>query len=512
MHPDASRKARARARRWTCGVLLAAILLEGCATLGPVSAPTSISRPAASDPFWNDLASTWPGDRVAVLNTGAEALEWRLRAIDSAVDSIDLQTFLWSVDETGTDVAARLLAAADRGVRIRILLDDTFTVGEGPALMALSRYPGIELRIYNPMARRPDSLVLRQVENLNDFERVDRRMHNKVMMTDTRAAIVGGRNLADEYFGRHASANFRDLELLAVGPVVADLAEVFDRFWNSPWSVPAQDLLESAGNAQQLARLRDAIAQRGRQGTALSPDSLRVAWTELMASAVTGEMRVLADEPAGEDAAGTRPTQLATELVEQLARARDELVIVSAYFIPTDGLEDAIRAAEQRGVDVRVLTNSLRSNNHTAAHAAYRGFVRKLIGYGVDLHEVRALARDRANYMQEPVERKHLGLHAKTVLIDEEWSFVGSANLDPRSLELNTEVGLLVRSAELNRRLREYLRTDFDTRNAWHVRETADGELVWVGDDRTLRSQPAESPLQRLEDWFLGPLPIQDKM
>lgn len=512
MHPDTPCKAGERGRRRTRLALIALVLLSGCTTLGPVNAPVSTARDAGGKSFLNELASSWPGDRLDVLNSGAEALDWRLRVIDSAVDSIDLQTFLWSIDETGTDVVARLIAAADRGVRVRILLDDTFTVGEGTALMALSRHPGVQLRIYNPVARRPDSLVLRQVENLNDFVRIDRRMHNKVMISDMRAAIVGGRNLADEYFGRHPGANFRDLELLAVGPVVVDLAQVFDRYWNSPWSVPAGDLLATAGNEQELARLRDTVEQRIRRTPPRSPDALRVAWNEFMTGAVTGDARVLADEPAGEDAVAVRPAQLATELVEQLAMARNELVIVSAYFIPTAELEDAIRSAEQRGVQVRVLTNSLRSNNHTAAHAAYRTFVRKLIGYGVDVHEVRALAKDRAIYMQEPVDRKHLGLHAKTLLIDEDWSFVGSANLDPRSLELNTEVGLLVQSPELNRRLRECLSRDFDTRNAWQVRESADGELVWVGDDQTLRSQPAESPLQRLEDWFLGILPIRDKM
>jgi putative cardiolipin synthase len=504
--------ASAIVRRWTCGIVLAATLLAGCATIEPVQAPVSTSLPAAGGPFWRELTSTWPGDRLDVLNAGAEALEWRLRAIDSAVESIDLQTFLWTMDESGAAVAARIAAAADRGVRVRILLDDTFTVGEGTALAALAGHPGVELRIYNPMARRPDGLVLRQVENLGDFARIDRRMLSKVMITDTRAAIVGGRNIPDEYFGRHPDANFRDLELLLVGPAVDDLASVFDEYWNDRWSVPAGDLLASLADSEQVARLRDALGQRARQEKPRSPGSLRIAWTEFMAGAAPGEVRVLADEPAGENPADTTPDQLARALIEHLGQARDEIVVVSAYFIPTAELEAAIRSARQRGVEVRVLTNSLRSNNHTAAHAAYRGFIRKLIDHGVELHEVRALAKDRARYMLEPIDGKHLGLHAKALLIDADLSFVGSANLDPRSLQPNTEMGLLVRSAELNRRLRDYLPVDFDPRNAWHVQQNADGELVWPGDDQTLRSQPAESMLQRLEDWFLAVLPIRDKM
>jgi putative cardiolipin synthase len=171
-----------------------------------------------------------------------------------------------------------------------------------------------------------------------------------------------------------------------------------------------------------------------------------------------------------------------------------------------------LRRAQARGVRVRILTNSLRSNNHTAAHSAYRGFVRSLIGHGVDLHEVRALAKDRSLYMVPPVDAKHLGLHAKAILLDDDLSFVGSANLDPRSLRLNTEMGLLVRSRELNRQLREAFGVDFDRRNAWRLEGLPDGSVRWVGDDQVLTVQPAESTWQRLEDWFFSGLPIRNEM
>jgi putative cardiolipin synthase len=192
--------------------------------------------------------------------------------------------------------------------------------------------------------------------------------------------------------------------------------------------------------------------------------------------------------------------------------ADTELVLISAYLVPTEDLAGAIRRAEERGVSVRILTNSLRSNNHTAAHSAYRRYVHQLVSSGADLHEVRALAKDRSKYMLSPVDDKELGLHAKAILIDEDKSFVGSANLDPRSLQLNTEMGLLIHSEAFNRSLREALDIDFHPRNAWHLQETDAGKLRWVADDQTLDAQPAASRLQRLEDWFLSKLPIGKEM
>lgn len=180
--------------------------------------------------------------------------------------------------------------------------------------------------------------------------------------------------------------------------------------------------------------------------------------------------------------------------------------------MPTPELEARVEEAEARGVQVRILTNSLRSNNHLAAHAAYRGHLERLVDHGADLHEVRALAVDRHRYMLTPVEDKTLGLHAKLLLVDGDTCFIGSANLDPRSLNINTEVGLVIRNPELNAALRERLEVDFHPRNAWTVRRGEHGNLEWVGHDQVLQHQPSESAIQLLEDWFIGLLPIDGQM
>jgi putative cardiolipin synthase len=497
-----------------CAAAVTALGLSACVAPQPVvDRPREEAFDPAREGLWRQLGlAALTEDRFHILNTGPEALEWRLRAIDSASSSVDLQTFLWLDDTSGRRLLARLVAAADRGVRIRILLDDSFTVGEGNAIYAVSQHPNVEVRLYNPFRQRPDDLALRQLLNLGEFQRVDHRMHNKSMVVDNRAAIVGGRNLADEYFGEHPAGNFRDMDLLAVGPVVRAVSTFFDEYWNSPWALDAGAVFARRNLTGDLPALRRWIAANVPALPEQSADAELGDWRALLAGALPARATVHADRPAGRDPSSEAPDQLAAEIVSWIGRAQRELIIVSAYLVPTPELEAVIEQAEERGVEVRILTNSLRSNNHTAAHAAYRNFVDRLVGHGADLHEVRALAKDRDRYMLRPVEGKELGLHAKLMLIDDRWSFVGSANLDPRSLRLNTEMGLLVDSPEFNRALRDHLEVDFDGRNAWHVQRTADGSLRWVSDDTVLDSQPAASMFQRLEDWFLSRLPIASEM
>jgi putative cardiolipin synthase len=237
-------------------------------------------------------------------------------------------------------------------------------------------------------------------------------------------------------------------------------------------------------------------------------------WLEAAGQADAGSAVLLADHPARGNPAehDELPDQLAIELKEWFGRAEEELILISAYLIPTPELESAIEAAEKRGVRVRILTNSLRSNNHVAAHSAYRHHIHSLLGHGAEVHEVHALAKDRGAYIRHPVEDKELGLHAKLILIDDDMTFIGSANLDPRSLRLNTEMGLLIESPSLNARVREVLDLDFLLRNAWHLELGPDGRVLWKSDEEVLETQPAATAFQRLEDWFLGVLPIEGEM
>ena len=494
-------------------VLAIFLLASGCAKLMPLELAGEYEAPAASSPLWYQLEAVRSDTWIYPLNTGRQALEWRLRVIDSATQSLDLQTFLWKDDATGLAVTARLIDAAERGVRIRLLIDDTFTDAYSLALIGLLKHPNIALRIYNPVSSRSAHLIVRQLFNLGEFKRINHRMHNKILLVDNRAAIVGGRNVADEYFGRHERYNFRDFEILTAGPSVDDISQSFDTYWNSDWSYPVETLFK----AQPLPRLDDSQMSPGGdldQESAEDEASRMAAWIGAAQTGLSGEVRVVADTPATRnlDDADAQPIQLSSTLIDLMEHAEKELVLVSAYLIPTPELESAVERAEKRGVQVRILTNSLRSNNHVAAHSAYRAHLNRLLTHGAEVHETRVLAEDRTRYMDSPVGDKHLGLHAKLMLIDQDLSFVGSANLDPRSLYLNTEMGLVIRSPAFNSHLRDLLAIDFLQRNAWYLRLDDKGRTNWIAGDTILKRQPAESFLQRLEDWLLGMLPIEQEL
>ena len=498
------------------GVALALFftLIASCVSQTPVSLPGESTPPPARSQLWGAVAADMSRDWHVLLNEGPEALDWRLRAIDSASDTIELQTFLWFFDLAGALVLDHLITAAERGVQVRILIDDTFLVSEDGMLLALARHPNIEYRVFNPFKRRADSLVTRQLLNLAEFGRLDHRMHNKAMVVDNHIAIVGGRNLADEYFGLHGQANFRDLELLLGGPVVREISAAFDDYWNNPWSVPIEMLAHAQASPEQLA-----LAHRlGRDNPHIhseeSEEALVRRWRELIAGADRGDAILYVDAPPRDDPAapGEAPVQVARELVRLFDTAQEEIVIVSAYLIPTPNLEGAVARALRRGVRVRILTNSLGSNNHLAAHSAYRNHISALLGHGAELYEIRTDANDRPLYMLSPVGRKLLALHAKALVIDDDKVFIGSANLDPRSLRINTEMGFLVVSEPFNRMVRSAVEVDFSGANAWHLELQRDGLVQWVAEGQRLTTQPGASYMQRLEDWFFTLMPIEQEL
>jgi putative cardiolipin synthase len=495
-------------------VLTVTLLASGCSTLKPVQLPDEYTLPPSDAPLWQSLAAIRPDNWFVLLNDGKSALDWRLTAIDSAVERIDLQTFLWDFDTAGSLILDRLVSAADRGVTVRILIDDTFLISEDQILMGLADHPKIEYRVFNPFKHRASGFVSREILNLTEFHRLDHRMHNKAMIVDNRIAIVGGRNLADEYFGLHSEANFRDLELLVGGPIVTEISASFGNYFNDDWSLPIGMLTHIEPNFIDLDSDRQVRDPSVYQYEEASSEDRRWLWADAVQKAFGGEASLFVDQPPVENPAAdsSAPVQLATQLIELLDEAEKQVLIISAYLIPSIDLEGAIARAVRRGVDVRILTNSIRSNNHLAAHSAYRKHINELLADGANLHEVRVDARDRHFYMFPPTDKKSLALHAKALVIDGDRVFIGSANLDPRSLRLNTEMGLLVYSEALNARVRSMVERDFSQENAWHLQFDEDGNIIWLSGNVVLTSQPAESFMQRIEDWFFMHLPIDDEM
>lgn len=495
--------------------LLAGVLLAAaCAPLQPVEMADERAVDSVDSELWTTLQPALDSDWHVLLNRGLVALDWRLTAIDSAAKSIDLQTFLLKPDAVGAAVLEHLLAAADRGVEVRFLIDDTFLNGQDELVMYMHEHDNIRLRVFNPFERRVDDMLTRQLLNIGEFQRLDHRMHNKAMIVDGRVAIVGGRNLADEYFGIHSEANFRDLEVMVGGAIVRDISQSFADYWNDDWSFP----LERLSHVQVRHMDREVLAERAAPLAMLHRErtetELARRWTARLADSVQAKSILLVDEPPeGNPAdAAEAPVQLANDLVDLIDEAREEVVMISAYLIPTPVLEEAVRRAEKRGVTVRLLTNSITSNNHLMAHSAYRNHIQTLMGHGAELFEVRSDAQDRAIYIRNPVSNKSLGLHAKALILDRHRVFIGSANLDPRSLRINTEMGLLVESEEFNASMRSAVAADFATVNSWKLTFDSAGGVVWVSGDDVLMAQPADSSLQRIEDWFFAHLPIEDEL
>ena len=500
--------------RWLYCLIFPLLLGAGCTSLESLEQVPEYTAPPADSEIWDAIDATAAEDWHVLLNDGPTALDWRLRAIDSASDSIDFQTFLWFFDTAGAMVLDHIVRAADRGVTVRILVDDTFLVHKGELLLALAEHPNIEYRVFNPFKRRSGGFGTRQLLNLAEFRRLDHRMHNKAMLVDNQVAIVGGRNIADEYFGLDDTANFRDLELLLGGKVVQEVGVAFDNYWNDRWSFPIEMLSHKKASAEQLAEARRTSDLSQHLHTEESATDLIARWLSVVEDADTGEAILYVDEPPKDNPKNREeaPIQVANELVSIFDSAESEIVIVSAYLIPTPHLEGAVERALDRGVRVRILTNSIGSNNHLSAHSAYRNHINTLLESGAELHEVRTDARDRDRYMLTPVGRKMLALHAKALIIDDDRIFIGSANLDPRSLRINTEMGFLVVSEQFNQTLRIALEDDFSAANAWQLKLQEDGSVYWVADDHTLESQPATSFMQRIEDWFFSHLPIEGEL
>jgi len=501
--------------RWVLRPVLPILLLSGCAGgLEPVESPDEWTPPPSAALLWRTLESTRQGDWFHVLNVGSKAFDWRLRAIDSAVETIDLQTFIWDLDAVGHQVRDHLLAAAARGVLVRVLVDDSFVLDADQQLLDIDRHENIELKVFNPYKRRSSHAALRQVLNAGEFHRLDHRMHNKVMVVDNRVAIVGGRNLATHYFGYHENENFRDMEVVAGGPIASELAAGFDRYWNDRWSFPVEAVLEQrAGPGAPAPVESGGTIEVGWHVEQTAQERLGD-WKRLVLAAHAGQAQLVLDRPPQDNPSeeDEAPVQVGEVLVQAIDAAEEEVWLISAYLIPTERLEAAIKRAEERGVQVRILTNSINSNNHLTAHSAYRNHVERLVKMGVDVHEVREDAKDRSLYIESPVEDKSLCLHAKILIFDDDSAFVGSANLDPRSLQINTEMGLLIESPSLNGGLRRALAPDFALRNAWHLRLNEEGRVTWVSDDTVLDHQPTHSFMRRIEDWFLSRLPLEDEM
>ncbi len=555
---------------------IAAALGLGAALSGCAGLPENVDRPvskALADPSGTALAGMVQEQRAAagarhpsgfVLLSGAQAAySSRLALVESAEKTLDLQYYAIHADVSTQRLLQGVVAAAKRGVRVRVLLDDLHSTGRDAQVMRLAFVPNVEMRMFNPLTGARNSQLGRMFSLLGDFSRVQQRMHNKLFIADNTLGIAGGRNLGNAYFGNDDAGNFVDLDVLAAGPVVHELSQTFDAYWNNPRAYPVQSLisrdqllemrtraqksLEGEGDSGPAPRASEPAAPTDAERKTTAEQQQRIWNQEPMdlkkAPWIWAPAAVLVDHPAKIPAEGAEPapapgprsarpspknpaeptpTEAQQEtvvdgLLQLMGQAKKDLLIVSPYFVPGPDMKQAFAAAKARGVRVRVLTNSLASNDAPIAHAGYARHRPELLASGLQLYEMRSELSGLRSVFQGTGSSGAVGstgdskamLHSKLLILDGRLLAIGSMNLDLRSQLQNTEIALLIRSRRLSEQATEQIETALDEA-AWHVEQDAQGGLVWRAPKNSdLQDATAEpdtsAPLRwlvRILGWF----------
>jgi putative cardiolipin synthase len=461
--------------------------------------------------------------------------------IDAAQRSLDLQYYIFRSDGSGNLISEALLRAAARGVRVRVLIDDGETIAGDERLLALTARPGIEVRIFNPLRYRGHIRAIRATEIALYKARLDYRMHNKLMVADNTAAIIGGRNIGDQYFQIDPESQFGDDDVVTAGPIVQRLSSVFDEFWNGRLAIPAQaiDRRHTSERAlseyvAELARYRQRLDATRRDGPtdAAHRDAPAVAAKTPFADIVAGhtplvwsQAQLVYDSPDKKivEKGVAIGSLLYKPVADQADAVTTELLMVTPYFIPTADEMAILKNERSRNAQVRILTNSLESAPDVSAHSGYMHYRVELLREGVELHEVRAMLGSASGSGQSKAISRHgnYALHGKLYVFDRKTLFVGSMNFDQRSKNLNTEIGLLIASPELSSGVAA--RFDALTRldNAYTVSlsdKSTDKvpRLVWTtrqaGTVVRYDIEPARSAWQRTKAKLLSMLPLDKEL
>ncbi len=542
------KRARGGVRRlgWVGALGLSLAALGGCVShraVAPATVSTALSRPEETrlGAQVAALAEGHPGrSAVRVLDANIEAFQARAQLADAAQKTLDVQSYIILGDTTGRLLAQRLLNAADRGVRVRILADDINLVFRDSWITRLDAHTNIELRVFNPFlgARTSWLLILR---DLAEAGRLTRRMHNKLFVADNAAAIMGGRNIGDEYYAARTDLNFEDLDVLVAGPVVRELSRSFDEYWNSEWAYPVGEWKSERERANDMLKVR-----RGAQLGPVTP-SQRL-FSEVLTQADPPERllqgpgrldwaqtRVFYDRPAKVEGGTGADSgiRVIPEVWSRVDEVQNELIVISPYFVPGREGMALFRKLRQRGVRVRILTNSLGSTDTALAQPGYERYRRALLQAGVEIHELRPSAMSRAldrRWFRRHATRPQSSLHAKAYVFDRKTVFVGSMNLDNRARYLNTELGLMIDSPEVAGRIAALFDESALSQHSYrmalepfrvlpspkHVGEPVQEWPVWITEEkgRTVRyeHEPHVSLGRRLGTGFLALLPLEGQL
>src|ERR1700733_8974329 len=495
---------------WPALTLLA-LLLCGCVGLPrhvqkyhsealPNPQPTSLGRILAAEQGRKNLSG------IRQLASGEEALAVHIALADHAERTLDIQYYIIHQDESAALLLHHLRLAADRGVRVRVLVDDLNTVGEDRRFLHLSEHANVEVRVFNPFLGGRFATWTRFVASATDIRRINHRMHNKLFVADNALAITGGRNIGDQYFTRDAHNNFIDLDVVAAGAIVPELSASFDAFWNSPYAYPIASVAAPVSAEADAPPLPDgATAANAANADWLERelDSGHVQLTWVPAT-------VLADRPA-KIASETAPdveVTIANDLATLMRSAKQELIVISPYFVPGDDGVALFAKLVGGGVHIRILTNSLASTDSPLVHNGYARYRVVLLKLGIELSEVRPkLGQKRARF--HPFRSSTASLHAKALVIDQKTVFIGSMNMDARSARINSELGLVMRSTDIARQVTSLL-DDISADGSYKLQLIGhSNQIEWssgeAGSEKTWYTDPETTRLQRFTLKVLAP-------
>ena len=501
------------------------LLLQACSTL-----PSSTDKAATHQlPPATDTASAkytkaevdkhqhQSGFRLLTLSTNA--LLSRVALADHAKHSIDLQYYIFANDMTGHLLMQHLLAAADRGVRVRMLIDDNNFDDKDHLFEALNSHANIEVRLFNPLQTRNPTIISRAAQFILEWRRLNRRMHNKSFIVDNTVAVIGGRNIGDPYFDAGSDTHFRDLDVIAIGPVVQQASAAFDTYWNCDAAYPLNQLAKAEDFGQGLAKARQ-VLQRDVRAFKQSDYAQSVLeqlpdgpTADARGSWFWGDAELVADQPEKIDASHDVPAlRIGPKLKAMLEGAQHEILASTPYFIPGDEGTKHLVAMVQHGLSIKILTNSLASTDETAAHSGYVHYRKDLVEGGVQLYELKPSA-GQSQGATALGKSSGISLHAKTIVVDRRQVFIGSLNMDQRSKLLNTEMGVIVDSPGLAGAISDFFATATLPSNAFQVAiDPNSHHLVWYaksdGKPITYRSEPEATTERRTEVTFLRLLPI----
>lgn len=515
MQPNHHKGHQPLLKRIILGVLF---VLTGCTSSLPVntSEQTYATPPAEHGEmakYITNLTKNKPSQTGAyALGFGTDAFVSRLSLINAAASSIDLQYYIYNKDTTGNQINYALYRAAERGVQIRLLLDDLKATDNNPKLHILNQHKNVEIRLFNPSPNRNNKLL----GFVGDFKKLNGRMHNKSLTVDSLSSIIGGRNIGDEYFGASGRVDFGDFDLLLIGDAISGINKQFDLYWNNALSYPLSTFQKKTYSDEEIIIILTdwdgEISYAKKTKKAYLNALLNTQFIDYLEQGdipwFWGDAEVVFDLPTKvSDKDNQRP--LINSLKTTFDTTQEQLFIISPYFVPGEAGTQYLIDMVNRGVNVSVLTNSLAATDVVAVHSGYATYRKKLLRAGVKVYETKVNPKSKPNAWQGSTQAS---LHAKSMIFDNKITFVGSLNLDPRSVYLNTEIGVLFSNTELSEKINLTLKQNLND-GAYQVL-LKDGELQWYDSSNNtyLDSEPDASIWRRFGAWLTGLLPIEDQI